>query len=105
MKVIPADIRAQSSEGQLHIVWTDGVTHHYPFVFLRGECQCAACVNEVTGQRMLDLTSIPADICVSNMELRGNYAVRIKWSDDHDTGLYTWEFLRELATRDEVIAV
>jgi DUF971 family protein len=38
------------------------------------------------------------------MDLRGNYAICIVWSDDHDTGLYTWEFLRALTQKDEVIA-
>ena len=102
MNVVPADIRAQSSDGLLHIAWSNGVTNQYPYRLLRGECQCAACVDEITGRRVLDLEAIPPDIHVEKMELRGNYAVRITWSDGHDTGLYTWEFLRELAERDDV---
>ena len=102
--VVPSDIRAQSSDGLLHIAWNDGSVHEYPFVFLRGECQCAACVDEITGRRILEPTTIPENIRIENMELRGNYAVKITWSDSHDTGLYTWEFLQELAERDEVTA-
>lgn len=99
MNVVPADIRAETASGRLAIDWSDGTSSAYPFVSLRGECQCARCVDEITGRLLLDLSSIPQDLCVENMELRGNYAVRIEWSDGHDTGLYTWEFLRELARR------
>ena len=77
MNVVPADIRAQSADGLLHVAWSDGAAHQYPFVFLRGECQCAACVNEITGQRILDLDTISADIRVEKLELRGNYAMKI----------------------------
>lgn len=102
--IVPSDIRAESSAGHLLIAWSDGSAHQYPFVFLRGQCQCARCVDEITGRLLLDLSSIPQDLCVKSMDLRGNYAICIVWSDGHDTGLYTWEFLRELTQKDEVIA-
>ncbi|MCG8583084.1 MAG: DUF971 domain-containing protein [Pirellulales bacterium] len=97
--VVPTDIRAETADSRLAITWNDGKSSSLPFVFLRGECQCARCVDEITGRRLLDVSTIPDDICVDNMELRGNYAVRIVWSDGHDTGLFTWEFLRELGER------
>ena len=99
--LVPSDIRAETSSSRLCIKWSDGAAHEYPFVFLRGECQCARCVDEITGRRILDLSTIPEDIHVASMDLRGNYAVCIVWSDGHDTGLYTWEFLRKLAERVE----
>jgi DUF971 family protein len=92
----PRDLQALRSERELRITWTD-CTAALPFRFLRGECGCAQCVNEWTGERMLDAATIPADILIERMELVGNYAVRIYWSDGHLTGLYTWERLRELA--------
>jgi DUF971 family protein len=65
--------------------------------FLRGQCECARCVNEWTGERMLDPATIPPGITIEKMDLVGGYAVRVHWSDGHNSGLYTWERLRELS--------
>lgn len=97
MTTRPADIQADTQRRQLIITWSDGQVRHYPFVYLRGQCRCARCVDEVTGQRILDPATIPDDITINDMELVGNYALRIVWSDGHDTGLYTWQRLRELS--------
>ena len=97
MNPVPSDIRALREQGVLNIVWNDRQVD-LPFVYLRGQCACAHCVNEWTGERILDLASVPADISVEKMELVGSYAVRILWSDGHNSGLYTWERLRELST-------
>jgi len=48
-------------------------------------------------RRILDPASVPADITIEKMELVGSYAVRVRWSDGHNSGLYTWERLRELS--------
>ena len=41
---------------------------------------------------------MPSDIHIQEMNLVGNYALKILWSDGHDTGLYTWELLRKLGS-------
>jgi len=96
MTLVPADIRALSDEGVLNISWADRQAD-LPFVFLRGQCACAQCVNEWTGEQILDPASIPTDIKIEQLELVGSYAVRVRWSDGHNSGLYTWERLRELS--------
>jgi DUF971 family protein len=53
-------------------------------------------VDEFTGERTLDVASIADDIRIDDMQLVGNYALRIGWSDGHSTGLYTWTRLRAL---------
>ncbi len=93
----PRDLQALRNERVLRVIWSDR-EDAFPFRDLRGECACAQCVNEWTGERMLDAAAIPADIVIERMELVGNYAVRIYWSDGHFTGLFTWERLRELRT-------
>lgn len=45
---------------------------------------------------MIDPAAIPETILIERMELVGNYAVRIHWSDGHSSGLYTWERLRRM---------
>jgi DUF971 family protein len=96
MTAAPTDIKAIRGERTLQITWEPGHVGRYAFVMLRGECNCAACVDEHTGVRILDRSKIPTDITINNMQLVGNYAARIHWSDGHSTGLYTWQHLREL---------
>ena len=62
---------------------------------LREACPCAGCVEEFTGKKLLDPATIPADIRPERIEPVGNYAVRFVWSDGHDTGLFTWQTLRQ----------
>jgi len=80
----------------LRITWNPEHTGDYTFHHLRSNCNCAACVDENSGVRILDPRTIPADIAITDMQLVGNYAVRIHWSDGHSTGLYTWEHLLAL---------
>ena len=56
-------------------------------------------MNEWTGERMLDPATIPADITIEKMEQVGGYAIRIHWSDGHNSGLYTWKRLRKLGEK------
>jgi DUF971 family protein len=97
MSDIPTDIRAHRAEGVLAIGWSDRRVE-LPFRLVRAECQCAQCVNEWTGERMLDPASVPPDVSAEKLDLVGGYAVRIHWSDGHSSGLYTWKQLRALAT-------
>ena len=96
MAAVPTDIRALSDERVLSVAWGERKAE-FPFVFLRGQCACAQCVNEWTGEQILDPATIRADILIESMELVGSYAVRIRWSDGHNSGLFTWERLRELS--------
>ena len=92
----PRDIQAHSSDRLLRIDWGDRRAS-LPFRFLRQSCQCARCVNEWTGEQILDPESVADDVSIERVELVGNYAIRIRWSDGHDSGLYTWERLSELS--------
>ncbi len=96
MANVPSDIRALSEERVLAVAWEDRKAD-FPFVFLRGQCACAQCVNEWTGEKILDPASIPTDLAIQKMELVGSYAIRIHWSDGHNSGLFTWERLQELS--------
>jgi DUF971 family protein len=93
----PQDIKSKRSERVLEIIWDDGVRDRLGMRFLRGRCACANCVDEFTGVRRVDVGDVPEDVSVDGMELVGNYAVKITWSDGHDSGMYTWERLRHLA--------
>ena len=97
MTTAPLKIRALQEARQLEIQWNDGTMTRLPYRFLRGECPCAACVDEMTGRRILDVESIPHGIQPANVSLVGNYALKIDWNDGHSTGMYTWDRLAELS--------
>lgn len=92
----PQVIERLPAERAVLVRWHDGVERRLALVGLRGECMCARCVDEITGERILDVEGIDPEIAIAAMELVGNYALKIRWSDGHDTGLYTWGHLRRL---------
>jgi ATP-binding protein involved in chromosome partitioning len=92
----PVSVIRRNSEGFLDITWRDGHFAAYSLYDLRCACACAGCVHELTGQPLLDPQSVARDIAAIELSLAGNYALRIAWSDGHDSGLYTWERLRSL---------
>lgn len=94
----PTHINNLKDQGCLEVRWPDGRNVLIPFPALRDSCGCAHCVHEITGEKLIDLASIPEDISIESMELVGAYALRIRWSDGHDTGLFTWEKLGEFAS-------
>ncbi len=61
---------------------------------LRLACPCAQCVEEMTGRPLLDPGLVPSDIRPLHLALVGTYGLRIRWSDGHDTGIYTFVWLR-----------
>ncbi|HZZ83759.1 MAG TPA: DUF971 domain-containing protein [Anaeromyxobacteraceae bacterium] len=83
-----------TDKGELEIAWPGGPRVIIPPLQLRDACPCAGCIEEGTGRKLLDPASIPADIRPLAIDPVGSYAVQIRWSDGHSTGLYTWETLR-----------
>jgi DUF971 family protein len=57
---------------------------------------CAGCVDEMTGARKIVHGSIPASIERNSVTPVGNYALQFGWSDGHNTGIYSFEYLRAL---------
>lgn len=79
----------------LRIEWAPaGHEALYPARALRLDCRCAACVEEISGRPLLDAAAVPADVRPVTVALVGGYGLRIRWSDGHDTGIYTFEQLR-----------
>ena len=92
----PANIRAHQGDQVLEVVWSESDSERIPYRQIRAECPCATCKDEWTGERILDPSTIRADIQLEGMEMIGNYAVRLSWNDGHSSGLYTWETLRKI---------
>lgn len=84
------------SPAQTDITWNDGHFSSYPSWYLRENCMCAVCVEEFTGKRKVSHGSIPSTIERVSVSPVGNYALQFAWSDGHDTGIYTFDYLRKL---------
>ena len=97
----PAPIRAEIVGNVLAIVWSDDDEDFFEAPFLRKHSPSA----EQTGE--VDIFGIrtggnskPSDyskIKLLGFDFIGNYAIRIKFSDGHATGIYSWEYLKELS--------
>ena len=87
----------EESESEVTIEWSDGSTSHYTAAQLRRACPCAACVNEWTGEKMLNDAKIPEDISIKHTSIVGRYALNFHFSDGHDTGIFSFAFLRKVA--------
>src|SRR6266850_6342560 len=86
----------QDGDAALRITWADGLVCRYDAPVLRRACPCAQCVNEWTGQRVLKADAVSDDLIISDMAIVGRYALNFVWSDKHETGIYSFRYLREL---------
>jgi ATP-binding protein involved in chromosome partitioning len=81
----------------LTVTWPDGTRSLVPHRALRAACNCATCVDESSGERLLRDEDIPEDISALEIEQLGHYALHISWSDGHSTGIYPWTLVRQVA--------
>src|SRR6476619_3972913 len=87
----------EESESEISIKWSDESDTRYSAAQLRRACPCAGCVNEWTGEKMLDAASIPDDLTITSTSIVGRYALNFHFSDDHETGIYSFKYLRDLS--------
>lgn len=80
--------------GGIRLSWSDGLVSVLSVRALRISCPCAFCVNELTGQRLLDPATVGEEIALVDMQPVGNYAYRVLFDDGHHTGLFTLDELR-----------
>jgi len=98
MHECPTDVKVKRAEGVLLLTWPGGGQSSIPLRRLRQECRCAHCIDERTGQPILDPQSVPPDVSVTGMKSVGNYALAFTFTDGHDTGIYSWKHLRQIST-------
>jgi len=99
--ITPDHIGPTEDGSALVIRWKDGHSSVYQPRYLRLNCPCAGCVDEMTGLRTLNPGVVPEGIYPTAIHYVGRYALQFVWSDGHDTGFYTFESLRALCTCPE----
>lgn len=93
--ITPTEVK-QADEKTLAIRWQDGHESRYLASELRKQCRCAACVDEWSGKMRFNPDEIPGDIHPLQIQGVGRYGIRINWSDGHNTGIYTFKYLRDI---------
>lgn len=78
---------------EVRFVWDEGDEDLWSARALRLRCTCALCQSELTGERILDPSTIPEDLTITHMALVGNYGLNVHFSDGHTTGIYRFAFL------------
>jgi DUF971 family protein len=94
----PRQIR-QADDFTVQIIWADDKECNYIAADLRRACPCAQCVNEWTGERVLKPETVTDELQIRDLSLVGRYAINFRWSDGHETGIYSFRYLRELCDR------
>ena len=94
-----SELRLNPQKSELSITFTDGTAGRLSAEFLRVVSPSA----EVQGHSPSERKLVPGkrDVTIRAIEPVGNYAVRLVFSDGHDTGLYSWLYLYEIASRKE----
>jgi len=90
----PQEIRYLSGEKRLEIDFDDGTRFSYPAELLRVESPSAEVQGHSPSQKQL--VSGRRHVGIMEIEPVGNYAVRLRFDDLHDTGIYSWNYLYEL---------
>ena len=99
MDYTPTEIRLQKKSRQVVISFDDGEQFELPFEYLRVNSPSAEVQGHGPGQGVLQVGK--ENVQLTAIEPIGHYAVRLVFDDGHDTGLYTWKYLYELATQHE----
>jgi DUF971 family protein len=95
----PTEIRLKSKEKALEIDFDDGARFRFPAEFLRVESPSAEVQGHVPGQKQI----VPGrrHVGIMGVEPVGHYAIRIRFDDLHDSGIYSWAYLYELGRRQD----
>ena len=95
----PVELRLKRSEKLIEVAFDDGSRFSLPAEYLRVESPSAEVQGHGAGQKTL--VHGRAHVGIMELEPVGNYAVRIKFDDLHDTGIYSWNYLYQLGVEHE----
>jgi DUF971 family protein len=91
-RIRPVELKAPHGAQDLVIRWADGQLDKLPHRILRGFCPCAACQGHSGTIRF----QAGGNLELREIEQVGNYALGLRWGDGHDSGIYSFRFLRSL---------
>lgn len=86
----------RTPDGKLGVEWNDGTRGVCSVRDLRCACPCALCVDEHTGVKTLDDSTVSDDIKLVKVQSVGRYAATLAFSDGHSSGIYPYDKLKDL---------
>jgi len=92
---VVTEIRVRRASRSLEVAWDDGAEATLAAEYLRVESPSAEVQGHAPHEKVL--VAGKAEVNIAAVEPVGNYAVRIRFTDGHDTGIYSWTLLRQLA--------
>ena len=98
---VPTSITAHGQSRVLEIAFSDGAQYRLPYELLRVYSPSAEVQGHGPGQEVLQTGKRLVD--VREIEPVGNYGIKPIFSDGHDSGIFTWEYLRELGQQQELL--
>jgi DUF971 family protein len=90
----PSGIKVRGKSRVVEVAWPDGIRYELPFEYLRVYSPSAEIRGHGGGEGKLEL--MKENVKVVQVEPIGMYAVRLHFDDGHNSGLYSWDYLREL---------
>jgi len=91
---LPTEIKLHQVSRKMEIAFNNGTRFELPYEFLRVHSPSVEVSGHGPGQEVLQIGK--KEIEIKGIEPVGNYAVLLMFSDGHDTGIYSWDYLREL---------
>ena len=96
---IPTEIKLHQASRLMELSFANGASFRLPYEFLRVYSPSADVRGHGPGQETLQVGK--REVTIADVEQVGHYAIRPKFSDGHDTGIYSWDYLYDLGERQE----
>jgi DUF971 family protein len=97
----PTEIKLHQKSRLLEIAFADGARFNFPCEFLRVYSPSAEVRGHGPGQEVLQVGKINVEI--TGIEPVGTYAVNLAFTDGHDSGIYSWDYLYDLGSHQEAL--
>jgi len=97
----PVEIEYRSDDDILYMVFSDDHVSEFPTPYLRGYCPCARCQGHSGSEPKWQELRLHRQVEVVDVDQVGGYALSITWADGHDTGIYSFQKLREMCPCSE----
>ena len=98
---IPTEIKLHQKSNELEVTFSNGSKFHFTCEFLRVYSPSAAVRGHGPGQEVLQVGK--KNVGITAIDPVGAYAVKLRFTDGHDTGLYSWDYLYDIGVNQDAL--